>query len=210
MDSGNTVGFTDKYKIMKGLIMARKKYKLIRFKDIREEIVSVDGSNTDYITPSGRVFKKFEEDGYYEKKVNINKVNGYGYCSITMINGRNKSHRVHILVAKAFVPNPDNLPIVGHRNNIKHDNNVQNLYWTTVSENTKKAYDDGLAVNSKGYDDSQSNPVFVYDIKENLLYDFGSVSECAKELNISKSTISKQCKEKSKSSRCGYIFKYQQ
>lgn len=48
--------------------------------------------------------------------------------------------RLHILVAKAHVPNPDNLPIVNHKDNIKHHCEAHNLEWVTQSQNVKHAW----------------------------------------------------------------------
>ena len=91
--------------------MARKTYfgKLISRNDITEELKLIDGSVTDYITPSGQIYKDYG-NGFFPKKNTLNKANGYLYCGITMADGKNKQFRTHILVAKAFVPNPDNLP----------------------------------------------------------------------------------------------------
>lgn len=57
------------------------------------------------------------------------------YC----INGkyRNITKKVNKIVATAFLPNPNNLPIVMHKNNNKLDNRVENLQWGAVSENTR-------------------------------------------------------------------------
>lgn len=45
---------------------------------------------------------------------------------------------LHRLVAKAFIPNPDNYPVVMHLDNDPSNNNVTNLKWWTVQENNKQ------------------------------------------------------------------------
>ena len=55
---------------------------------------------------------------FYHKSVFPNKNNGYLYCGITYREGQ-KQRRVHILVAEAYIPNPDNLPVVMHLDNNK-------------------------------------------------------------------------------------------
>jgi hypothetical protein len=66
------------------------------------------------------------------------------------ING--KSRQVHLLVALAFIPNPNNYPIVNHIDGygIPLDNNVYNLEWSTFAKNNKHAYDTGLKQSVKG------------------------------------------------------------
>ena len=53
------------------------------------------------------------------------------------------------MVAYAFLPNPDNKPEVNHLNGNGYDNRVENLEWSTRSENAKHAYDNGFIAKSK-------------------------------------------------------------
>lgn len=48
-------------------------------------------------------------------------------------NGIGRTIAVHLLVARAFIPNPENLPEVDHRNRIRTDNAAANLRWATVT-----------------------------------------------------------------------------
>lgn len=74
----------------------------------------------------------------------------FGYVQVNLQVGpkgerKQKTFRVHRLVAKAFIPNPNNLPQIYHINGIKTDNQVGNLEWVTGAENTKRAFEKGLA-----------------------------------------------------------------
>ncbi len=59
-----------------------------------------------------------------------------GYKNITIHDGRAFGYRVNRLVAEAFVPNPDNLPCVMHKNDKVWDNTVTNLCWGTNADNS--------------------------------------------------------------------------
>ena len=62
---------------------------------------------------------------------------GTGYYRVDLCkNGKTKRHKVHRLVAKAFIENPNNKPFVNHIDNNPLNNNVSNLEWCTASENS--------------------------------------------------------------------------
>lgn len=61
---------------------------------------------------------------------------GYRKVALRDINGKRKNCSVHRLVAMAFIPNPNNLPFINHKNYNKLDNRVENLEWCTPSYNT--------------------------------------------------------------------------
>lgn len=68
-----------------------------------------------------------------------------GYFGVTFRrNGRNTTRNLHRLVATAFIPNPDNLPEVNHKDGNKLNNHVNNLEWCTQAFNTLHAYESGL------------------------------------------------------------------
>ena len=54
-----------------------------------------------------------------------------------MINLNRKKYRKHRIIAQQFIPNPNNLPCIDHRNRIKTDNRIQNLRWVSISNNSK-------------------------------------------------------------------------
>ena len=86
------------------------------------------------------------EDGniysYLSKKILKTADNGQGYLIVCLIdeNGRSKTHRVHQLIANAFIPKPDwweeGMKIdVGHKDSNRKNNKIENLCWLTRAQN---------------------------------------------------------------------------
>ena len=60
----------------------------------------------------------------------------YGYLTVTLnCNGKSKTIKIHRLVAQAFIENPDNLPQVNHKDEVKSNNCVDNLEWCSAKYN---------------------------------------------------------------------------
>ena len=70
-----------------------------------------------------------------------------GYLKVKLIvKYKSKCFFVHRLVGAAFIENPYNKREINHRNGVKSDNRVENLEWSTRSENMKHAFSTGLKV----------------------------------------------------------------
>lgn len=175
--------------------MAKRKLenKLIKLDDINEPMVLVDGSDTDYVTPSGKIYTDYSNGNFLLRKNFVNKHNGYVYTNINL-KGKIVQRRLHRIIAKAYIPNKSDGDIVMHLDNNKQNNTLSNLKWGTISENTKQAFDDGLAENAKGFDDSQSMPIVEFDTEGNVLNIYGSVSIASKNTSITKTGILYQAK----------------
>lgn len=67
--------------------------------------------------------------------------NGRGYLIVSLyLNKKTTTKAVHVLVAECFVPNPDNLPEVDHKDGNKRNNHHSNLRWISRGGNIKHTF----------------------------------------------------------------------
>lgn len=87
----------------------------------------------------------------YKGKVMSQNTDRYGYSNVYLsLNNKNTRMRVHRLVAIAFLLNPECKEQVNHKDGNKSNNVVDNLEWSTNSENQKHAIDSGLKIAKTG------------------------------------------------------------
>lgn len=106
---------------------------------MKKEYRAIDDFPGYLITNNGEVYHQKEKQIHQIKSRLDSKGN---YILVTLINkdGKRKNCLVHRLVAKAFIPNPENLPEVNHKDKDKTNNNVNNLNWCTRRENLEDSY----------------------------------------------------------------------
>jgi hypothetical protein len=92
--------------------------------------------------------------------------NGYRRVSLMRPESKRASAIfVHVLVALAWVPNPNEYPRVNHLNGIKTDNRHSNLEWCTASMNSKHAWDTGLSKVTEGLRESARRNITIANQK---------------------------------------------
>lgn len=120
-------------------------------------------------------------------------LNRQGYFTVILSkNGEKKQHRVHQMVARAFIPNFDNKEMINHIDCNTQNNRVENLEWCTNSENQLHAIANGLktdiGVNHSLSKLKQEDIKFIrehYKFRDKI-YNTRSLAEM---FNVSKSTI---------------------
>jgi hypothetical protein len=127
-----------------------------------------------------------------------------GYHYVLLRGGdKYKNFRLHRLVAKAFVPNPDNLPEVNHKDENKNNNRADNLEWCSSSYN--HCY--GTTIERAA--DKIRCKVLQIDKNGEVIHEYKSVTAAAKAVGTSSSQISRCCMNlKSYVTAKGYRWRY--
>lgn len=139
-------------------------------------------------------------------------INEDGYASTTLRNDEGEKYfRIHRLVAREFIPNPENKETVNHIDGNKLNNRVENLEWNTREENMQHAYKTGLKKSNNIMTTSSKmkmcKPVKI-TVKETgeILY-FLSARECSRHFGYSDRWCDKMINEMNGDTK-KYLFKY--
>ena len=142
-----------------------------------------------------------------------------GYLRIGLWkNGKCKHYFVHRLVAFAFIPNPNNYPIINHKDEIKTNNTVDNLEWCDCKYNSNYGtLRERLSKKMKGKKMSKeaiekmvnsiSKPILQLTKNDEIIRKWKSGAEIKRVLGFNPSNISKVCLGKQKTSY-GYKWKF--
>ena len=127
-----------------------------------------------------------------------------GYLIVNLYkNNKSKTFKVHRLVAEAFLPNPDNLPLINHKDEDKSNNIVSNLEWCDVKYNTNYGTRN-KRIGKSNTNGKRSKPVLQYTLDGKFVREWESYRECKRN---GFNHVSECCRGKRKS--CGgYIWRY--
>lgn len=106
----------------------------------------------------------------------------------------------HILIAKVFLPNPDNKPVINHIDGVKTNNVLSNLEWNTYSENAQHAHDRRL--NTSGKIISQ-----ISIIESHIIQTFENIKIASERTGICADLISKAAKHEFKHAG-GFLWRF--
>lgn len=166
--------------------------------------------------PNYRIFKDgrvFSE--YFKGFLNVKPRGGYLKAQLAMKNGLHRTTGIHRLVALAFIPNPNNLPVVNHLDFNGLNNKVENLEWATHKRNSQHAAENGrITGNTKtghkfiNLKKKHWRRVAKLDDDGNVIREYEHAVEAAKDVGLNSPTsITAVCRNKQKTAG-GFYWKY--
>lgn len=161
---------------------------------------SIKGYEGYFIFEDGRIFSN-KSKKFLSQRTRGRTSRQYYMVTLFDSNGKRKNLSVHRLVAETFIPNPENKPVVNHKDNNPFNNHVDNLEWVTSSENTLHSY------NSTTRKPSYKKVAKIDRKTGEILEVFNSVKEAGDSINAHYTQISKVLSGKRKTTG-GYVWKY--
>ena len=148
-----------------------------------EHWVSLHESEYYFISDHGRLWSEFRGGCYLAITL---RPDGYlGFRAPPRLRGM-CSELIHVEVARGFIPNPNNLPMVNHKDGNRANANATNLEWITASGNAR----DGATRNPEAHA-HRRRPVCQFDLETGeVLQRFRGVQEAARLIGVGVGCIS--------------------
>ena len=127
---------------------------------------------------------------------------GYYQVSRRLEGGHAYHARVHILYANCFIPNPDNLKYVNHKDSNKLNLELSNLEWCTNSYNVKHGWDSGNRTHK-----NRTKVSVVDKNNPSMRYEFNSIREVGEALKLDRHKVARILKGELKNNY-DYLFSY--
>lgn len=145
---------------------------------------------------------------YFEPKILSQHYDKDGYCQVSFcIDGKSYQKKVHRLVAQAFIPNPNNYPMVNHKDECKTNNFVENLEWCDCKYNLNYGTNPARISERVRNNKYLSKEVVQITLDGNIVRVYPSTREVERELGLFHTSIS-AC-ALGKINKCGgYKWKY--
>lgn len=138
----------------------------------------------------------------YKGRIIVLSDNKQGYLkAMFSVNGVHSTPRVCRLVAEAFIPNPDNLPQVNHKDENKHNDAASNLEWCTAQYNLNY----GTVKERRGL--KKRIPVVQMNLNGNHITNWDSAISAERSTGIDHSHIARCCRGKLKQAG-GFVWRY--
>ena len=130
-----------------------------------------------------------------------------GYLRVDLYsNGKARHHSVHRLVANAFIPNPNNLPQVNHKDENPLNNHIDNLEWCTVSYNIN--YGNRNSKVSKILQETKDSiPIKQYTLDGEFIKEWKSAREIERVLGYNQANIRHCCEKQGRYAK-GFQWRY--
>lgn len=178
-------------------------------------------SNLGRVKSVERHVKQGNSTRYVKEKIKSQHLMTSGYPSVALYkNRKEKIIPIHILVARAFIPNPENKPNVDHINTDKTDYRIENLRWVTPKENSnneltlqhcrentysKESLRKRLETRKAGNTATAPKTVFQYTKEGVFIKEFYSMQEAEKEIGVNHNSIRRALNDYTQSAG-GYLW----
>lgn len=161
-----------------------------------------DFENLYYVCDNGNVWS-VKRHKYLKQDTN-----SCGYKRVVLYKDGKLYHKlVHRLVAEAFIPNPNNLPQVNHKDEDKSNNQVNNIEWVSAFDNVHYGTALQRRVCKQFNNKYRSKAVIQYDKNFIMIKEYPSIMEAQRQTGYANTNISVACKHKHKTVG-GFYWRY--